>query len=195
MKASWGGPSCKWAQAPALPALPAYAAALSHIFTGMEAVVRARTASAAGAARAARKKTGGAADACCLLLSLLQDGLAEKIGWKEGSEAPRKLRDAPFVQIPLGVTEDRLVGTVDIEASMKVQDPSRRIHPHDACTAIRATLQAYTCAAMRSSNRCFSFSHVQGKETGGRRRAGRGRQGNAGGRAAACRGTGACIRA
>ena len=34
---------------------------------------------------------------------------------------PRKLRDAPFVQIPLGVTEDRLVGTVDIEASMKVR--------------------------------------------------------------------------
>jgi len=52
-----------------------------------------------------------------------QDGLAEKIGWNEsmGVEGvPRKLRDAPFVQIPLGVTEDRLVGTVDIEASMKV---------------------------------------------------------------------------
>ena len=32
---------------------------------------------------------------------------------------PTKIRDAPFVQIPLGVTEDRLVGTVDIEASMK----------------------------------------------------------------------------
>lgn len=31
----------------------------------------------------------------------------------------RKIRDAPFVQIPLGVTEDRLVGTVDIEESMK----------------------------------------------------------------------------
>jgi magnesium chelatase subunit D len=36
-----------------------------------------------------------------------------------GKEVPRKLKDAPFVQIPLGVTEDRLVGTVDIEASMK----------------------------------------------------------------------------
>lgn len=43
-------------------------------------------------------------------------GLAEKIGDKE---PPRKMREAPFVQIPLGVTEDRLVGTVDIEASMK----------------------------------------------------------------------------
>ncbi len=35
------------------------------------------------------------------------------------AEVPRKLKDTPFVQIPLGVTEDRLVGTVDIEASMK----------------------------------------------------------------------------
>jgi Mg-chelatase subunit ChlI len=45
-----------------------------------------------------------------------QDGLAEKMA---SGDVPRRIRDAPFVQIPLGVTEDRLVGTVDIEASMK----------------------------------------------------------------------------
>ncbi|GAB4816935.1 hypothetical protein N2152v2_003981 [Parachlorella kessleri] len=45
-----------------------------------------------------------------------EEGLLDKIG---RGEIPRRIRDAPFVQIPLGVTEDRLVGTVDIEASMK----------------------------------------------------------------------------
>ena len=47
-----------------------------------------------------------------------QDGLVERLA---GGEVKTRIRDAPFVQIPLGVTEDRLVGTVDIEASMKVR--------------------------------------------------------------------------
>ncbi|KAG7667625.1 hypothetical protein KSW81_005551 [Nannochloris sp. 'desiccata'] len=50
-----------------------------------------------------------------------EDGLAEKMAGL--SEMPTKIRDAPFIQIPLGVTEDRLVGTVDIEASMKEGKP------------------------------------------------------------------------
>lgn len=46
-----------------------------------------------------------------------EDTLAAKVAANGSIE--RVIRDAPFVQIPLGVTEDRLVGTVDIEASMK----------------------------------------------------------------------------
>lgn len=50
-----------------------------------------------------------------------QDGLRERLG-KQADNPKTRVRSAPFVQIPLGVTEDRLVGTVDIEASMKVQN-------------------------------------------------------------------------
>lgn len=49
----------------------------------------------------------------------VQVGLSEKVK-AGGGPVPTKVIEAPFVQIPLGVTEDRLVGTVDIEASMKV---------------------------------------------------------------------------
>jgi Mg-chelatase subunit ChlI len=55
----------------------------------------------------------------------LQDGLAEKL---PAGEVVRRIREAPFVQIPLGVTEDRLVGTVDIEASMKVRGSCAKHH-------------------------------------------------------------------
>lgn len=48
--------------------------------------------------------------------SPVQDGLAETLA---GGPVPRKVVRSPFVTIPLGVTEDRLVGTVDIEQSMK----------------------------------------------------------------------------
>lgn len=50
-----------------------------------------------------------------------EDGLAEKLAGLD--KVPTQVRDPPFVQIPLGVTEDRLVGTVDIEASMKEGKP------------------------------------------------------------------------
>lgn len=43
-------------------------------------------------------------------------GLTEQL---QGREPSRRVRSAPFVQIPLGVTEDRLMGTVDLEASMR----------------------------------------------------------------------------
>ena len=50
-----------------------------------------------------------------------EDGLAEKLANMD--QMPIQIRDPPFIQIPLGVTEDRLVGTVDIEASMKEGKP------------------------------------------------------------------------
>ena len=55
----------------------------------------------------------------CEMRLHVQVGLSEKIK-AGGGQVLKKVIEAPFVQIPLGVTEDRLVGTVDIEASMKV---------------------------------------------------------------------------
>lgn len=46
-----------------------------------------------------------------------EDDLKSKLA---GKDFQTFVRDAPFVQIPLGVTEDRLLGTVDIEESVKV---------------------------------------------------------------------------
>lgn len=48
-----------------------------------------------------------------------EDGLEGKLTRNAEGNIETIIRDAPFVQLPLGVTEDRLIGTVDIEESMK----------------------------------------------------------------------------
>lgn len=48
-----------------------------------------------------------------------EEGLAAKAPRDANGDVMTIIRDAPFVQVPLGVTEDRLIGTVDIEESMK----------------------------------------------------------------------------
>ncbi|KAF9595183.1 hypothetical protein IFM89_037612 [Coptis chinensis] len=48
-----------------------------------------------------------------------EDGLSEKLEYDAAGNMKTTIVRSPFVQIPLGVTEDRLIGSVDVEESVK----------------------------------------------------------------------------
>ncbi|MGV2829459.1 magnesium chelatase ATPase subunit D [Myxosarcina sp. GI1(2024)] len=51
------------------------------------------------------------------------DETIAKYGQFDREDLPTQIIPAPFVQIPLGVTEDRLLGSVDVEESVKQGEP------------------------------------------------------------------------
>ncbi|XP_021772136.1 magnesium-chelatase subunit ChlD, chloroplastic-like [Chenopodium quinoa] len=48
-----------------------------------------------------------------------EDGLTDRLEYDSSGNIKTKVVKSPFVQIPLGVTEDRLIGSVDVEESVK----------------------------------------------------------------------------
>ncbi|KAK6791193.1 hypothetical protein RDI58_010274 [Solanum bulbocastanum] len=48
-----------------------------------------------------------------------EDGLADRVEYDSDGNIQTQIVKSPFVQIPLGVTEDRLIGSVDVEESVK----------------------------------------------------------------------------
>nr|CAB3497734.1 unnamed protein product [Digitaria exilis] len=48
-----------------------------------------------------------------------EDGLADQLQYDADGNIKTEIVKTPFVQIPLGVTEDRLIGSVDVEASVR----------------------------------------------------------------------------
>ncbi|XP_065867586.1 magnesium-chelatase subunit ChlD, chloroplastic isoform X2 [Euphorbia lathyris] len=51
--------------------------------------------------------------------SLWEDGLSKRVEYDSNGNIKTQVVRSPFVQIPLGVTEDRLIGSVDVEESVK----------------------------------------------------------------------------
>lgn len=48
-----------------------------------------------------------------------EEGLAERLQYNDDGSVKTEIIKAPFIQIPLGVTEDRLIGSVDVEESVR----------------------------------------------------------------------------
>ncbi|KAJ3669337.1 hypothetical protein LUZ60_011287 [Juncus effusus] len=48
-----------------------------------------------------------------------EPGLSERLEYDASGNIKTEIVKTPFIQIPLGVTEDRLIGSVDVEASVK----------------------------------------------------------------------------
>ncbi|XP_027362392.1 magnesium-chelatase subunit ChlD, chloroplastic isoform X1 [Abrus precatorius] len=48
-----------------------------------------------------------------------EDGLTQRLEYDSDGNIKTRIIKSPFVQIPLGVTEDRLIGSVDVEESVK----------------------------------------------------------------------------